>query len=154
VRLPQQTGRGEHASYRPHTKSRHRVLWLRRCWQQIATIVPLVLDSKAREGEEGDVWHLEERAGRVQMRSLQHQDCVEKFPDGRVGRHPDILTYFWPVACGLTAGIFLLAFIGTCIVGSSGIYDVRLACSLNMNKKPSWRRLLHAAYPSGGFDSR
>jgi len=67
--------------------------------------------------------------------------------------HPDILTSFWPVACGWTAGLFLFAFIGTCIVGSCEIYNVRLACSLNMNKKPSWRRVLHVADPSGGFDS-
>jgi len=67
--------------------------------------------------------------------------------------YPDILTPFWPVACGWNAVLFLFAFIGTCVVGSSEIYDVRLVCSLNMNKKPGWRRVLHVTDHSGGFTS-
>ena len=65
--------------------------------------------------------------------------------------HPDILTSFWPVACGQTAGLFLFAFIGSCIVGSSEIYELRLVCPLNIDRKPCWRRTLNAADPSGGF---
>jgi len=66
--------------------------------------------------------------------------------------HPDILTSFWPVAGGRTAGLFLFAFIGSCLVGSSEIYDTRLMCPLDIVNKPSWRRMLNAADHSGGFD--
>jgi len=115
-------------------------------------IVPLALHSKV--GERGG-WGVQP-FGAIKVFKCAH--CSTEIVGRNLQKvasagHPYILTSFWPFMCVRTAGLFLFAFIGSYVVWSSEIYDLRLVCPLNIDRKPCWRGVLNAVDPSRAFHS-
>jgi len=114
--------------------------------------VPLALHSKV--GERGG-WRVPP-FGAIKVFKCAHcsTEIVGRFLQKVASAgYPDILTSFWPFTCVRTAGLFLFAFIGSYVVWSSEIYDLRLVCPLNIDRKPCWRGVLNPVDPSRGFHS-